>query len=82
MSITADTLRQARTMRVIVDSTVDATTRDLVRAWSGAWHEIADEWSAALVLAKRRAQVRRRLIGGSGPRSALRSGVGDQKDMS
>ena len=48
MSITADTLRQARTMRVIVDSTVDATTRDLVRAWSGAWHEIADEWSAAL----------------------------------
>ena len=34
------------------------------------------------VLAKRRAQVRRRLIGGSGPRSALRSGVGDQKDMS
>lgn len=48
MSITADTLRQARTMRVIVDSTVDAATRDLVRAWSGAWHEIADEWSAAL----------------------------------
>lgn len=48
MSITADTLRQARTIRVMVDSTVDAATRDLVRAWSGAWHGIADEWSAAL----------------------------------
>ena len=34
------------------------------------------------IFAKRRAQVRRRLIGGSGPRSALRGGVGDQKDMS
>ena len=34
------------------------------------------------VLANRRTQVRRRLIGGSGPRSALCGGVGDQKDMS
>ena len=32
--------------------------------------------------AERRTQVRRRLIGGSGPCPALRGGVGDQKDMS
>ena len=34
------------------------------------------------IFAERRAQVRRRLIGRSGPRPALRSGVGNQKDMS
>lgn len=48
MSITADTLAKARSLRVVLDKTVDATTRDLVKAWSGAWHEIADEWASAL----------------------------------
>ena len=35
-------------MRVQLDATVDAATRDLVQAWTGAWEEIADEWAAAL----------------------------------
>lgn len=48
MSITADTLAKARSLRVVLDKTVDATTRDLVKAWSGAWHEIADEWASAV----------------------------------
>ena len=35
-------------MRVEVSKTVDKATRDLVQAWSGAWAEVADEWSTAL----------------------------------
>ena len=34
------------------------------------------------IFTKRRAQVRRRLIGSGGPRPALRSRVRNQKDMS
>lgn len=48
MSVTADTLAKARGLRVVLDKTVDAATRDLVKAWSGAWHEIADEWASAV----------------------------------
>ena len=48
MTVTRETLRQAAAMRVEVSKTVDKATRDLVQAWSGAWAEVADEWSTAL----------------------------------
>lgn len=48
MTITAETLVIARTMRIRLDATVDQATRDLAAAWSGAWDEIADEWAEAL----------------------------------
>lgn len=48
MSVTAATLRQARTMRLELDATVGAVTRDLAKAWSDAWEEIADEWADAV----------------------------------
>lgn len=48
MSATPTTLRQARAMRLELDATVDAATRDLAKAWSGAWEELADEWAAAV----------------------------------
>ena len=35
-------------MRVEVDATVDAATRDLAQAWAGAWDEISTEWDSAL----------------------------------
>lgn len=48
MPATADTLAAARRMRVELDATVDAATRDLAAAWGRAWDEIVDDWSAAI----------------------------------
>lgn len=48
MPVTADTLAAARRMRVELDATVDAATRDLAAAWGRAWDEIVDDWSAAI----------------------------------
>lgn len=35
-------------MRVELDATVDAATRDMAAAWGRAWDEIVDDWSAAI----------------------------------
>lgn len=48
MAVTPETLRLVAGMRVQIDSTVDAASRDLITAWATAWQEIAGEWSAAL----------------------------------
>lgn len=48
MTLTPDALRRARAMRVEVDATVDAATRDLAKAWASAWDEVAAEWETAL----------------------------------
>lgn len=48
MPVTADTLAAARRMRVELDATVDAATRDMAAAWGRAWDEIVDDWSAAI----------------------------------
>jgi len=48
MTATAAALKRARTVRLELDATVDAATRDLAQAWSGAWEEIADEWAQAV----------------------------------
>lgn len=48
MALTAATVLAQRKVRIQIDQTVDAATRDLVQAWGRAWDEIADEWSAAI----------------------------------
>jgi SPP1 gp7 family putative phage head morphogenesis protein len=48
MAVTPETLRLVDGMRVQIDTTVDATAADLIRAWAAAWDEVAGEWQAAL----------------------------------
>lgn len=48
MPVTARTLSEMRRMRLQLDTTVDAATRDLARTWETAWAEIAAEWAYAL----------------------------------
>ena len=48
MSVTDETLGLAQTLRLELDATIDARTRELARAWSSAWEELADEWQAAI----------------------------------
>lgn len=48
MTINAHTMRIIAAVKVALNSHVDATTRALTEAWATAWHEIADEWQAAI----------------------------------
>jgi hypothetical protein len=48
MSVTPDTLRRLHTLRVQLDSTVDAVTADLVRGWARAWDNLVVDWVLAV----------------------------------
>lgn len=48
MTITNLTTRRLKAVRIALGATVDATTRAIATAWSGAFEEIADEWTAAV----------------------------------
>lgn len=48
MSVTDETLQLLAELRVAVDATVDAATRDLVKAWSRAWDDLQPLWRDAL----------------------------------
>jgi len=48
VTVTPDVLALTRRMRATVDKTVDAATRDLVKAWVTAWDELTVEWQAAI----------------------------------
>jgi SPP1 gp7 family putative phage head morphogenesis protein len=48
MATSRRTLRHARTIRVDIDTAVEAAVADLVRAWGVAWDAVADEWRAAV----------------------------------
>ena len=48
MALRPDTIRQARHIRVLIDTVVDGTVADLVQAWGSAWDAVADEWRAAV----------------------------------
>jgi SPP1 gp7 family putative phage head morphogenesis protein len=48
VSVTHQTLRLTEALRAVVDSHIDAATRDLVRAWVRAWNTIAPEWGRAV----------------------------------
>ncbi len=53
MSISDETLRLARKLRVTIDSDVNASVRALVKAWARAWDEIHGTWAdAAMDLAQ------------------------------
>lgn len=42
------TLRLLAGLRIEIDSRIDPVLRDLIRAWSTAWDEVAQEWQDAL----------------------------------
>ncbi|RCK68274.1 phage head morphogenesis protein [Desertihabitans brevis] len=48
MAVTDRTLQALRELRIELDSTVDAATRDLAANWSRAWDELADEFAAVI----------------------------------
>lgn len=48
MSITSDTQRVERELRLAIRTAVDDETRALVRAWDRAWRSIVAEWEAAV----------------------------------
>lgn len=48
MAVNRETLALLDGMRVSLDTTVDATTRELVRQWGTAWNELRGEWQAAI----------------------------------
>lgn len=48
MSVTDDTLQLLAEMRVSIDATVDAATRDLTKAWANAWDDLSREWQVAV----------------------------------
>lgn len=48
MSVTDETLQLLAELRVAVDATVDAATRDLVKAWARAWDDLQPLWRDAL----------------------------------
>jgi SPP1 gp7 family putative phage head morphogenesis protein len=43
-------MRLAQGMRLMISTSVDATTQDLVRAWARAWNEVAADWEAAIAV--------------------------------
>jgi SPP1 gp7 family putative phage head morphogenesis protein len=48
VAVTEETLRLSNRYRVTLGRTVNATTRDLVRAWAAAWDEIQGTWVQAM----------------------------------
>ncbi|PZR55233.1 phage head morphogenesis protein [Xylanimonas oleitrophica] len=48
MAVNRETLRLARGMRVQLDRTVDAATRDMVAAWVKAWDDLAAQWETVV----------------------------------
>lgn len=48
MATTRTTWRHMAAIRVLIDHHVDASTADLLQAWSVAWDELADEWQQAI----------------------------------
>lgn len=48
VSVTDETLQLLAELRVAVDATVDAATRDLVKAWARAWDDLQPLWRDAL----------------------------------
>lgn len=48
MAVNRETLALLDGMRVSLDTTVDATTRELARQWGTAWNELRGEWQAAI----------------------------------
>lgn len=48
MSVTDETLQLLAELRVAVDATVDAATRDLVKSWARAWDDLQPLWRDAL----------------------------------
>lgn len=48
MAVTEQTLREITALRVLIDSTVDATTARLIAAWATAWEELTPVWALAL----------------------------------
>lgn len=49
MTITAETLRLSRELRITINQIADQHTRDLVKAWAGAWDDLRHELDAALL---------------------------------
>lgn len=47
MAATRETLRLLGQMRIVIDSTVDAATDDLIRAWANGWQLVVRDWEAA-----------------------------------
>lgn len=48
MAVTRRTLRLLNAIRIEVDTTVDATTANLIGSWSNAWQTVLGEWTDAL----------------------------------
>lgn len=48
MTVTKAVVRERHRLRVLIDRTVDGTTRQLVHAWAVAWEEVAAEFEAAI----------------------------------
>ena len=48
MSVTAETLRQARKVTVAIDGVTELVNRRTASSWLKAWDEVTDYWSAAV----------------------------------
>lgn len=48
MAITRDVLRISEGLRVLLNAQVDATERDLIRAWGAAWAVLEPEWQQTI----------------------------------